>query len=65
MHRYYVSYWWTDGAAHGNGGMVIDLESPVRSAEHVTDLGIAAHEDGQLSALASVTIANIVRLDWP
>jgi hypothetical protein len=61
-HRYFVSYWWAAGAAHGHGSLVVDLEAPVRSAEHLAAL--REHANGELLGAASVIhITNIVRLD--
>lgn len=63
VHRYLVGYWWEDGATHGHGSFVVDLEAPIRSAEHIVDLHLMATDDSDLSALATVHILNIIRLD--
>ena len=63
MHRYFVAYWWEDGTAHGCGSYVADLESPVRSAAHVTDLHLRAWDDAGVTSEATIHVINIIRLD--
>lgn len=61
--RYYVSYWWEDGPAHGHGQLVTDMDGSPRTAEHIADI------DNQvcqcLHSRVTVHIVDIIRLDTP
>lgn len=68
QHRYFVSFWWQDQLSpleHGFGNLVADLEGPIRSGEHLTDLTTRIREEAKVRHHVLVVIANIVRLDWP